>query len=197
MTACAARSGALMRSSRVDTISTSPAETRDRWIRPESYVCRPSASAATVVTDPARPTAVRALPTGTTLAQPHDRLVDVGGGCCHLSARRRVVVQVPLGEPDRADVDRQRRLDSRRAEDQLGGPPADVDDEERAVRGSRSRVAPSKDSAASSSPLITSGSRASTSRTISVNASRLPASRVALVATMRTASTPSALQVAA
>ena len=64
--------------------------------------------------------------------------------------------------------------------------------------GSSPRVAPSKDSAASSAPLDDLGVHAQHVRAPGRrNSSRLAASRVALVATIRTASTPSSRQVAA
>ena len=70
-------------------------------------------------------------------------------------------VQVPLGHPYAADVDRPRRAGTASvAEHELGRAAADVDDEARARRRSpaSSRVAPANDSAASSSPVTTSGS---------------------------------------
>ena len=71
------------------------------------------------------------------------------------SVGRRVAAQVPLGEAHAADVDRARgRQAAVVTEHELGRAAADVDDEERRrlpVRP-RSRVAPSKDSPASSSP---------------------------------------------
>ena len=47
---------------------TRAAEIREWWIRAESYSSRPSAIAATVVTDPARPTSVIGFPAGTAAA---------------------------------------------------------------------------------------------------------------------------------
>ena len=74
---------------------------------------------------------------------------------------RRVVVQVPLGHADAADVDRAgRRAPRSVAEDELGRAAADVDDEvrlRRSLAAASSRVAPAKDSSASSSPVIDLG----------------------------------------
>ena len=92
------------------------------------------------------------------------------------SRGRRVVVQVPLVQPHRADVHRRApRAGAVGAEDQLGRAAADVDDEHRAARAAsrRSRVAPSKTSAASSSPDSTSGATPSRSRTPAVKTSAL------------------------
>ena len=72
------------------------------------YSVRPSASAVTVVTDPASPTKVRG-PAGVDRGErPVDRAGDVLLGRRDLRRRRRVVVQVPLGHPDAADVDADR-----------------------------------------------------------------------------------------
>ena len=60
------------------------------------------------------------------------------------------------------------------------------------VAGSSSPTAPAKDSSASSSPVITSGSWPSVERTISVKSSRFAASRVAEVATIRVRTAPEA-----
>ncbi len=60
------------------------------------------------------------------------------------------------------------------------------------IVGGRSRIAPAKDSRASWSPLITSGSMPNTDRTIDVNSLALLASRLAEVATIRTRSAPDA-----
>ena len=102
------------------------------------------------------------------------RVVDAGGARSAGRSRRR-----PSGRPRPASV----------PEHQLGRAAADVHDEERARRaGSRPRVAPSKDSAASSSPLTTSGCDAERlAHHLARRPSRLRASRVALVATMRVA----------
>ena len=76
-----------------------------------------------------------------------DGLLDVGARSGHLLGGRRVVVQVPLGHPHAADVDRARCRHVASAEHQLGRPAADVDDQERrrgvagrAARGSRRRT---------------------------------------------------------
>ena len=60
-----------------------------------------------------------------------------------------------------------------------------------------SRVAPMKDSAASSSPVTTSGSTPRRSRTPATNSSRFSTSREAEVATNRTRSAPVARTAAA
>ena len=65
------------------------------------------------------------------------------------------------------------------------------------VVGSSSPTAPAKDSSASSSPEMTSGSWPRVFRTISVNSERFSASRVADVATIRTRTTPDAVTTAA
>ena len=59
--------------------------------------------------------------------------VDVRGGRRHLLVRRRVAVQVPLGHPDAADVDRDLPLGHTAgpAEDEFGGAAADVGNQER------------------------------------------------------------------
>ena len=74
------------------------------------------------------------------------------------------------------------------AEHELGRAAADVGDQEgcRAGRAS-SAVAPVNDSTASWDPVSTSGATPSISLTWRVNSAALLASRVALVATMRTA----------
>ena len=68
-----------------------------------------------------------------------DHVVEVGVGEAdaggQLLGPGRVVVEELLGEPDAADVDRHDALDVVGADDELGGPAADVDDEERAEGG--------------------------------------------------------------
>jgi hypothetical protein len=63
--------------------------------------------------------------------------------------------------------------------------------------GSSPRVAPSKARTASCAPETTSGSTPSDASAMAEKSARLPASRIALVATMRRRSTPSARQRAA
>ena len=76
--------------------------------------------------------------------EPGQQPVDVGGARLDLLARRRVVVQEALGQPDGADVDREPQL----VPDELGGAAADVH-HDRAVGGS---ATPRSVSSASSSP---------------------------------------------
>ena len=125
--------------------------------------------------------------------------------------RRRVTVQVPLGHPDAADVHRDGRRSPRagprartrwsrrrcRRPGTAGPPyrpprpatPRSPLTPGRAAAAS-SVVAPVNDSRASSSPLRTSGSTPSTSRTPATKSAAFAASRVALVATIRTADAP-------
>ena len=122
---------------------------------------------ATVVTEPASPTSVRACRTGTASVDRVQGRVDVGRGAGHLVAGRRVAVQVPLGHPDAADVDRDRPHGmlspligpaAGRPEHELGRAAADVERPERAaVMPASSAVAPVNDSMASSDPVSTSG----------------------------------------
>ena len=147
---------------------------------------RSRASAATVVTEPARPTSVRRAAAGHRRQGGVDRRGDVRLRRRDLGRRRRVAVQVPLGHPDAADVHRDRVLD-------LGG-------RRRRTRSSRRRcprpgtaarrsgrcTAPAKESRASSSPVITSGSTPSTPRTMARKSAALDASREAEVAHIRT-----------
>ena len=111
---------------------------------------------------------------------------------------RRVVVQVPLGQPHAADVDRAGRADAVAvAEDELGRAAADVDDQERrrggaAVRRGRASGAPSERQlgllvAGDHVRLAGRGWPAPCPR----SRPRLAASRVALVATIRTPLAPS------
>ena len=105
------------------------------------------------------------------------RRISLGG--------RRVAVQVPLGQPHAADVDRPRRPHAVAvAEDELGRAAADVDHQERRPRRRRSRapaaaasreaVAPRKDSSASSragdhvGPLPERGRRTMSSKSCAV-----------------------------
>ena len=75
-------------------------------MRAGSYAGRSSAIAATVVTEPARPTRVRArvqrhrpAATSSAASMSARAAADLGGG------RGRVASQVPLGHPHAADVD--------------------------------------------------------------------------------------------
>ena len=85
----------------------------------------------------------------------------VGGSSC----RCRSVIRTQPMSTEQAGAPRRARV----AEHELGGPAADVHDQVGAARpaasGRSSAVAPTKDSAASSSPVITSGSTPRISRT--------------------------------
>ena len=97
-------------------------------------------------------------------AASRDGRVDVGGGRLDLPGRGRVAVQVPLGQPDAADVHRAggQAPPGAVAEHELGRAAADVHHQVRARqrrcrRRRSSAVAPAKDRAASSPPVSTSG----------------------------------------
>ena len=96
-----------------------------------SYADRSSTPQAIVLIVPDVPITVRALP----IAMPDGVEVprDVGDAGGDLLGRRRVGVQVPLVQPHGPHVHRRRLPRSVLAEDQLGGPAADVDDEHRLV----------------------------------------------------------------
>ena len=108
-----------------------------------------------------------------------------------LRGRRRVGVQVPLGQPHRADVQRVRGGRGRPSPriSSVEPPPMSMTSTgaggARAGCGSRRR----RTAAASSSPETTSGSTPSRSRTPAAKTSALLASRAAEVAQKRTAST--------
>ena len=113
---------------------------------------------------------------------------DAGGQLLGLG---RVVVEELLGEPHAADVDRDHALDLVGADDELGRPAADVDDEERARARGRGRRWRRGTTAAP--PRRRSAARAARRphpRPPSKNSSRLAASRAAEVAASRTRSTP-------
>ena len=94
-----------------------------------------SASAATVVTEPARPTRVAASPTGTSARTTASAARMSASARATSSAVGRVAVQVPLGQPDAADVDRAGRAHAGGvAEHELGRAAADVDHQERRLR---------------------------------------------------------------
>ena len=117
MTGSAARSARVIASSRVATArDVGGRDARQVDARRRRTPRSPSASAATVVTEPARPTAVRACSTGTTSRGPAASAASMSASA---AATWRAVggssAQVPLGQPDAADVDRQRRLGARRA----------------------------------------------------------------------------------
>jgi len=166
---------------------------------------------ATVVTDPARPTSVRARCAGTSAAarrspRRYPRRPLRFGIC------RGVGAQVPLGHPDAADVDgdgsdpagrRHAGLINGASEGDLAAAEHEpvirrrcrlpVGGANRAPSGPwpvSSAVAPEKDSSASWSPLRTSGGTPRIRVTPRTNSAEFAASLVALVATIRT---PSAL----
>jgi hypothetical protein len=123
MTAIPARCALLMVSSCVATDCKAAAGMRERWIRAESYAGSWSARAATVVTGARQSYRCAAALDRNRPADAGERVVDVRPGCGDLLRRRRVVAQVALGQPHRSDVDRQRRVDDRRPEHELGGTP--------------------------------------------------------------------------
>src|SRR5262249_24139703 len=137
MTGMAARPARVMASSRPAISWTCPAGIRAWWMRAGSYSSRPRAIAATVVTDPASPTSVAAFsPDTAAAASGPGRVGLVGAGAVVLGGglgRRGgggVVVQVPLGQPDAADVPRAgARHPVGSPQDELGGAAADVGDE--------------------------------------------------------------------
>ena len=144
-----------------------------------------------MVTDPARPTSC-----GTAARHrgegPVDRGGDVGLGRRDLGRGRRVVVQVPFGEADAADVDADRGAPTPpRAEHELGRAAADVDHQVRRRESAPAgRHRAGEDRRASSSPLTTSGAKPRVAVTIARKSSALAASRVALVATIRVRPAP-------
>ena len=158
MTGSAARSSWVIASSRAVTSAHVGRPGRGRGgCGPGRTPAGPSAIAATVVTEPASPTRVRASASGTVSPASRDRRLDVGAGRRRpapavggSSCRCRSVIRTQPTSTDRAAA-----APRRVAEHELGRAAADVDDEERRGPGSlpaSSRVAPAKDSAASSSP---------------------------------------------
>ena len=164
-----------------------PALSRAPWIADASYSVRPSATAVTVVTEPARPTSVARLGERNHLAARAIAASTSATSAVDLVARRRVGREVPLGQPHAADVDAARR-------DRLGRCRARTRSSRRrcrrrgtaAPRPASPRVAPANDSRPPrrrSRPRARRRCRASTPAT---NSSRFAASRDAEVATNRT-----------
>ncbi len=193
MTASAARCSRGIASSSSLTRRTSATAIRLWWMIAASYSGSPSASAATVVTEPASPTRVAACANGTALAGPGDRCVDVGGRGRDLLGRGWVGRQVPLGHAHAADVDAGPVRGVPGPEHELRGAPSDVDHEEGPLApAGMPVVAPANDSAPSSSPLITSGRTPRIPATPAMNSARLDTSREADVATNRRGGLPAA-----
>src|SRR5690625_104933 len=159
-------------------------------IRSRSYAGRPSACAVTVVTDPATPTMVRTSSSGSS------------EWTCSSSVRmslRAALTCLPVGGSDRRWRSVMRTLPIFTETPALGTssprtnsvdpPPMSTTRIGRSCSGPMTLAAPAKDRAASSWPLMTSGSTPRSLRTPETNVCRFPASRVAEVATKRVVST--------
>ena len=120
-------------------------------------------------------------------------------GLAQLFGGRRVGVQPRLGEAHAADVDRHLPLGLVRADDELGRAAADVDDEVRAAIGRRRRDRSSRRGTTARPPRHPRAARArcrGSPPRASKKSSRFVASRAALVAVARTASTPPSSSIA-
>ena len=199
ITGIAARSSWVDASRRPVISRTCSSGIRAWWIAAGSYVSSPRAIAATVVTEPASPTRVR--PPAVRAGRPPrpgpgpPRCPPSWRRSARPSACRRPAAghQVPLGQPDAADVDgpRGRHRRCRRGRTRWSRRRCPRPGTGAAGRAApSSRVAPVKESSASWSPVITSGSTPRMSTTPRTKSSRFCASRDAEVATNRIRSAP-------
>src|SRR5690606_20730386 len=191
MTGSAARCARVAASICAVTSWTSRAGIRDPWIRAESYSGSPIANAATVVTEPARPT-MRSAVSKPVTAIACDTAASMSVVAASISAgvggsvrRWRSVIRThPTFSLTLAPTRESPTTNS------VEPPPMSTT----ATRPgtSSTETAPAKLRAASSSPEMTSGTSPSRARTPSTNTSALSASLDAEVATIRTACAPAA-----
>ncbi len=84
--------------------------------------------AATVVTDPAKPTSVAAVLSRHGLRREVDRPRRCRPAPRRSAGSRRIVAQMPFGQPHASDIDRSRGLDGTPTHHEFGRAAADVDD---------------------------------------------------------------------